>query len=186
MKKQNHNITWNGMACHYVWLFSLLIHGITLYLCQQYYVYAMKLKLKTLSTLYKKKSNLCVWLKSAKAIEAHNYTILWQNYQQTFEIVEKRRKGGGERCWSCRCLWSHRVNIKLQRKWCSNVSIDSAQNDEVLWWIIIVTYFTFDAIYLHKWTHIKESVHRFYIPYHAIPCHATLCFLPFLLTFVMY
>lgn len=95
MKKQNHNITWNGMACHYVWLFSLLIHGITLYLCQQYYVYAIKLKLKTLSTLYKKKSNLCVWLKSAKAIEAHNYTILWQNYQQTFEIVEKRRKGGG-------------------------------------------------------------------------------------------
>lgn len=44
------------------------------------------------------------------------------------------------------------------------------RDDEVLWWIIIVTYFTFDAIYLHKWTHIKEAAHVFC----TMPCHAML------------
>lgn len=52
--------------------------------------------------------------------------------------------------------------------------MDSARDDEVLWWIIIVTYFTFDAIYLHKWTHIKEPVHIFRTVLCAMTCYAVL------------
>lgn len=75
-------------------------------------------------------------------------------------------------------LWSHRVDIKMQRKWCSTVSMDSTWDDEVLWWIIIVTYFTFDAIYLHKWTHIKESVRIFCSTMlcRAMTSHPMLCY----------
>lgn len=62
----------------------------------------------------------------------------------------------------------------MQQKWCPN----SVWNDEVLWSIIIVTYFTFDAIYVCTNGHISQNLFicDYVVTCHTIPYHAILSY----------